>query len=180
MVKVTTAGIFDLILRYPFLLFIFCQIKNRNKIKQLNATVCVIMQIMDEMFGHKPWMNPILTLDSKNNIPSSSSFVSNSSDNTSLSSELPHLHLVAVKDLKSVNENYYIQEILQMYFIIFHIIDFSLSYSDSGQKVNETVALEELVAIVQENKKEKRNMYKETATRQQRLLHILENIANKM
>lgn len=67
-----------------------------------------------------------------------------------------------------------------MYFIIFHnIIDFSLSFLDLGQKVNETVVLEELVAIAQENK-ERRNMYKETAARQEQLLHILENIANQM
>lgn len=67
-----------------------------------------------------------------------------------------------------------------MHFIIFHnIINFLLFYPDLGQKVNETV-LEDLVAIAQENKEERRNMYKETAARQERLLCILENIANKM
>lgn len=72
------------------------------------------------------------------------------------------------------------KEILQIHFIIFdNIINISLSYSDLGQKVNESI-LEELVTIAQENKEERKEMYNEAAERQERLLHILENITNKM
>lgn len=64
--------------------------------------------------------------------------------------------LVAVKDLESVSANYYIKDLLfTNAFFCHNIIDFLLSYPNSGQKVNETV-LEELVAIAQENKEEKK------------------------
>ncbi|XP_077277311.1 uncharacterized protein LOC143905645 [Temnothorax americanus] len=106
---------------------------------------------MDKMFGHKPWMNPILTLDSANDIPSGSSICSNS-DTTSPSPEMS----LSPSLLTSTNER-----------------------PKKRKKVEET-ALEDLVAIAKENKEERKNMYEETATRQERLLHILENIANKM
>lgn len=84
MLKAATADALGLTLRYISLLFNRCQ-----RIEQLNKTVHVILQIMDEMFGHKSWMNPILTLDSANNIPSSNSLACSSSDTTSLSPKSP-------------------------------------------------------------------------------------------
>ncbi|CAL1674558.1 unnamed protein product [Lasius platythorax] len=100
------------------------------------------------MFGNKPWMNPIITLDSAKNIPFSDGLVS--SDTISLSPE-------SSSSLASCSNE----------------------RPRKRQKVNETL-LEELVVIAQENKEERKNMYKETAERQERLLNILENIANKM
>lgn len=51
---------------------------------------------------------------------------------------------------------------------------------DLGQRViaQETI-LEKFLTIVQENKEERKRMHEETVTRQDRLLALLEKIANK-
>ncbi|XP_024868165.1 probable autophagy-related protein 17 [Temnothorax curvispinosus] len=112
-------------------------IKDHNNKSGNNRCTWSYFELMDEMFGHKPWVKSVLTLDTSDSIlpsPGPSSSNSNSSPGPR---------------------------------------------SSPCQKVNEETALEKLITIVQENKEERRKMHEDTLIRQDRLLGLLEKIANK-
>jgi len=48
-----------------------------------------------------------------------------------------------------------------------------------GQKVTQNTVLEKLLTVIEENKEERKRMHDEAVARQDRLLNILEKIANK-
>ncbi|KAL0130408.1 hypothetical protein PUN28_002230 [Cardiocondyla obscurior] len=117
--------------------------KNTNK-SDINKPSWFHFKLMDDLFGHKPWMIPVLTLDTSN--VASTSYNSNSS---SLSLRSPSPSLLADKPRKH-------------------------------RKTTEKPALERLMTLLQETKEERKKMHEEFINRQDRLLNILEKIANKM
>jgi len=58
-------------------------------------------------------------------------------------------------------------------------IDLLLFFFNSGQKVTQNTVLEKLFTVLEENKEERKKMHDEAVARQDRLLNILEKIANK-
>ncbi|XP_071651274.1 uncharacterized protein [Temnothorax longispinosus] len=121
-------------------------IKDHNNKSGNNRRTWSYFELMDEMFGHKPWVKSVLTLDTSDSIlPSPGPSSSNSNSSPGPRSPSP---CISEKPRKR-------------------------------QKVNEETALEKLITIVQENKEERRKMHEDTLIRQDRLLGLLEKIANK-
>ncbi|XP_018365219.1 PREDICTED: uncharacterized protein LOC108770291 isoform X2 [Trachymyrmex cornetzi] len=126
-------------------------VKDYNNKSGNNKRTWLYFEIMDEMFGQKPWVTPILTLDSSNrNILSPASSTSNNNSNISSNT---------YNEISSSPQ--------------------SSKSSRKRQKVTQDTALEKLLAVMEENKEERKKMHNEAVERQDRMLNILEKIANK-